>query len=411
MILYAIFAISIIALAVDYYIYRRVIRKYQRKKWLRIGYVVYALVVDVAIVSALLVYRNSLDRESPQLLHAISWVLFFFFLNALPKLVYALVSWVDLLLEKVAHRPCRLFGYIGAFLGICIFFSMLWGGTVGRSRIEVRRVEITSPRIPTAFDGFRIAQFSDTHIGMLIRSDRMLGRMVDSINALQPDIVINSGDLVNTHVTELTPEVVSILSGIKAPVYSVLGNHDLGIYIHDTVKYSPEENVKQLLTLQQQMGWTPLVNESRFLTRGADQITISGINFPSNYKLNGHASSMSGVDLEKTFTGIPDSLYNITVSHAPQLWDNLLAAEKSDLTLAGHVHSMQMKFRLGKWAWSPARWMYSRWSGLYEKGARQLYINDGIGYVLYPMRLGTYPEITLIILHHGPETEAKMVRR
>lgn len=410
MIVYAIAVISLIALLVDYYIYRRIIRKHRFGKWMRVGYIVYALAVDLIIVSALIFYRNSLDRESPQLLHAVSWVFFLFFLNALPKLTYVLVSLPDLLVRRITHRTSRLFGYAGTALGLYVFTAMLWGGSVGRSRIEVRRVDITSPRIPAAFDGFRIVQFSDTHIGMLIHSDRILSRMVDTINALHPDIVVNSGDLVNSHVTELTPEIVSVLSGVRAPVYSVLGNHDLGVYIHDTLKLSPEENVRRLLTLQRQMGWIPLVNESRFLTRGTDRITISGVNFPANYKLNGHASSMCGVDLERTFDGVPDSLYNITVSHAPQLWDNLLVAGKSDLTLAGHVHSMQMKFRLGKWAWSPARWMYVRWSGLYEEGNRQLYINDGIGYVLYPMRIGTYPEVTLIVLHHGTDTRAKTIR-
>ena len=410
MILYAIFAISLAALLVDYYIYKRVIRTHRWGKWIRIGYIAYALAVDLIIISALVSYRNSLDRESPHLLHAISWVFFIFFLNALPKLIYAVVSLPDLLTKKITGKPSHLFGYIGTALGVCVFLAMLWGGTVGRSKIKVRQVEITSPRIPVAFDGFRIAQFSDAHVGMLIRSDKILGRMVDTINALKPDIAVNCGDLVNTQAGELTPEIVSTLSGIQAPVYSVLGNHDLGIYIHDTVKISPSESVNQLLMLQKQMGWTPLVNESRFLTRGADRITISGINFPANYKLNGHASSMSGVDLEKTFSGIPDSLYNISISHAPQLWDNLLAAGMSDLTLSGHIHSMQMKFRIGKWAWSPARWMYTRWSGLYEKDGRQLYINDGIGYVLYPMRIGTYPEVTLIVLRHGADSQAKTIR-
>ena len=128
MIVYAIAVISVIALLVDYYIYRRIIRKHRFGKWMRVGYIVYALAVDLVIVSALIFYRNSLDRESPQLLHAVSWVFFLFFLNALPKLIYVLVSLPDLLVRRITHRTSHLFGYAGTALGLCVFAAMLWGG-------------------------------------------------------------------------------------------------------------------------------------------------------------------------------------------------------------------------------------------------------------------------------------------
>ena len=99
-----------------------------------------------------------------------------------------------------------------------------------------------------------------------------------------------------------------------------------------------------------------------------------------------------------TYRHVSDSTFNITISHTPQNWDEIRAAGKADLTLSGHVHAMQMKIHLGGKTWSPARWMYPRWSGLYTEDGKYLYINDGMGYVMYPMRIGAYPEITLITL-------------
>ena len=103
-------------------------------------------------------------------------------------------------------------------------------------------------------------------------------------------------------------------------------------------------------------------------------------------------------DLSGAYRGVPDSLYNITAVHIPQLWGQIADAGYGDLTLAGHVHSMQIKLRLFGRAFSPAQLLYTRWSGRYDEGGRTLYINDGTGYVVFPMRLGAYPEITLITL-------------
>lgn len=95
---------------------------------------------------------------------------------------------------------------------------------------------------------------------------------------------------------------------------------------------------------------------------------------------------------------MPDSLFNLLIAHTPEVWDEALATGRADLTLSGHVHAMQLKIRLGGWAWSPAEWMYDRWSGLYEEDGKYLFVNDGMGYVMYPMRIGTYPSITVITL-------------
>ncbi len=397
----AIAILTLLAILVDWYIYRRGLRRGRTGSWWRIGYPIYAVAVDFVMVAALLLFRVASDGHSSWPMHAVMWIMGIFFLNAAPKALYALVSLGDYLVQRFTRRTSRIFGYVGTLLGILVAACMLYGLTYGRSRIVVHEIDLICSKLPSSFDGMRVVQFSDPHIGTLIRRDRTLKRMVRAINDLQPDLVICSGDLVNTHAWELDSAAMEILKGIRAKygIYSVLGNHDLGIYIRDTIRYPMWANVEELVRLQRGMGWNVLVNRSEYLTNGVDSIVVSGLNYPIGYRHNGHVSHMAGADIAGTYRDIPDTLFNLTISHAPQLWDELLAAGKGDLTLAGHVHAMQMKFRIGDWRWSPARLMYDRWSGLYEEEGRYLYINDGFGYVMYPMRIGTNPEITLFVLH------------
>ena len=135
-----------------------------------------------------------------------------------------------------------------------------------------------------------------------------------------------------------------------------------------------------------------------YLRRGGDSISLTGLSFDPALRHMRHDPDLPPADLSGAYRGVPDSLYNITAVHIPQLWGQIADAGYGDLTLAGHVHSMQMKLRLFGRAFSPAQLLYTRWSGRYDEGGRTLYINDGTGYVVFPMRLGAYPEITLITL-------------
>ena len=131
----------------------------------------------------------------------------------------------------------------------------------------MNEVEIRTAALPAAFDGFRIVQFSDLHIGTLVRPEREMNRLVDTINALRPDLVVFSGDLVNIRYTELDQPAREILGAIRAPfgVVSTLGNHDVGIYVKDTVALPPEVNTARLIGLQREMGWNMLLDSTVYL--------------------------------------------------------------------------------------------------------------------------------------------------
>lgn len=296
---------------------------------------------------------------------------------------------------KVLHLP-----KIGLFAGSALVALFIWGATLGRTTIRVSRVEISSDSLPAGFDGFRIVQLSDIHLGTLVCPERELQRIVDSVNRLQPDLIVFSGDLVNIRHTELDARAARILGSLHAEygVVSVTGNHDVGTYIKDSVALPAAESLAQLVAGQQAIGWCVLQDTTCYLRRGADSISLSGIAFDPALRHIRHDAVLPAAGLHTVYRDVSDSLFNITVVHLPQLWPQVIAAGYGDLTLSGHTHSMQFKLSLFGRDYSPAQWLYERWSGRYDDKGRTLYINDGTGYVAYPMRLGAFPEITLFTL-------------
>lgn len=310
--------------------------------------------------------------------------------------------WLVLVLPRLCYYLFRLFRLprTGIVVAVGVAGSLIWGATAGRTTLHVSRVEICSAKLPAAFDGMRIVQLSDMHIGTIVRPERELRRIVDSVVALRPDLIVFTGDLVNIRSSELTGRIADLLQRLDAPygVVSVVGNHDAGVYIKDTVAQSPAESLREVVAWQRAQGWRVLEDTTVYLVRGRDSISLSGISFDPALRKKRHDSELPPARLDVVYRDVPDSLYNITAVHLPQLWPQVLDFGYGDLTLSGHVHSMQMKIRLFGQAFSPARFLYERWSGRYDDGNRTLYINDGTGYVAYPMRLGAWPEITLLTL-------------
>lgn len=348
-----------------------------------------ALVVWAAVTDALPIVSSVVSALSSDngtgLMYFYMWLFWAWILTVIPRLAYYVFNFFRL----------RRTGYVVAW-GLVLFF--LWGTTWGRTRIHVNRVEICSDRIPQAFDGYRVVQFTDTHVGTLVRPERELTRLADSINALRPDAVFFTGDLVNIRAEELDERITALLRRIDGPVYSVTGNHDIGTYIKDSVRYPAAEQAREVVARQRKMGWKVLEDTTVYLRRGADSISLTGLSFDPVLRERRHDRDLPATRLSTAYAGVPDSLYNITLVHIPQLWEQITAFGYGDLTLVGHVHSMQLKIRPWGRGWSPAEWLYTHWSGRYDTDRHTLYVNDGTGYVAYPMRLGAWPEVTLFTL-------------
>lgn len=373
--------LSLLAIAADcVHFYRRRRRKNPASRTL----IAWIVVTDALPVISSVISALSRDNGTG-LMYVYMWLFWGWIITVLPRLAFYVFNFIHL----------RRAGY--AVAGALVLF-FLWGTTWGRTRIHVNRVEICSERIPEAFDGYRFVQITDTHVGTLVRPGRELTRLADSVNALRPDAVFFTGDLVNIRAEELDERVMALLRRIEGPVWSVTGNHDVGTYIKDSVRFPAADEAREVVARQRSMGWNVLEDTTVYLRRGADSISLTGLSFDPALRERRHDRDLPGTAIPSAYNGIPDSLYNITLVHIPQLWEQIVEAGYGDLTLVGHVHSMQFKIRPWGRGWSPAEWIYKHWSGRYDTGRHTLYVNDGTGYVAYPMRLGAWPEVTLFTL-------------
>lgn len=293
----------------------------------------------------------------------------------------------------------RFAGVVASLSAVGIFF---YGMAITRTDYTIEQIELTSERLPKEFDGYRITHISDLHIGSMVNPQEELACIAELCNGLQSDAVMFTGDLINIRQEEITPDLEDILRSFKARdgVFSVMGNHDIGICIKDSITHIPEVNAQQLIDKERRCGWQVLDDKTAYIRRGVDSIAVTGISFKKELHEERHSAKIPDTDIMKAYKNVPTELFNITLAHIPQHWNEILDAKKADLTLSGHVHAMQMKFPLGKRGVSPSRILYKRWSGLYEEQGRWLNINDGVGCIMYPMRIGTPPTITQITLRH-----------
>lgn len=349
----------------------------------------------------LLEWQLRTDNIAEQMIFPGSRMLLIFLYALLRLVLYA--GWLS------RKRLLRLLA-----VGVVILLAALlsYSVVVGRTALRVERLTLQSDRLPAGWEGVRLLHFTDLHIGTLKHPVAECRRLVDTILLLQPDMILFTGDLTNIRHTELDEEVMRELARLQAPlgVYSVTGNHDVGVYIKDSLSLPREQNLRCVVNKQRAMGWSLLEEESRYLVRRGDTITLTGIGFEPSLRNLRHARQLpEDYDPWGLYDNLPKRFFNLTICHLPQLWDGILAHGYGDLTLAGHVHSMQHKLPIGRRGWSLSALFYRRWSGLYEEQGRALYINDGIGSVGIPARLGAEPELTLITLQRAgrQETEAK----
>ena len=384
MLLWIITALTLAAVAADIIHYRRMRRRapaVRHRLFIAVAAVTDALPFAIALTGLL-----SRDNTTAFMTFAM-WTFWVWMVTVLPRIACYFFRWIRL-------------PRVGVVAGIFVALLFIWGATAGRTTILVNRVEVCSDHLPTGFSGFRIAQISDMHLGTLVRPDAELRRIVDSVNGLRPDLIVFCGDLVNVRSSELDARIMRLLGGLRATygVVSVTGNHDAGLYIKDSIAQPYEASLAEVIARQKAMDWRVLEDTTVYLHRGGDSISLTGISFDPALRHLRHDPDLPPANLNIAYRGVPESLYNITAVHIPQLWPQITGAGYGDLTLSGHVHSMQMKVRLFGRAFSPAQLLYTRWSGRYDENDCTLYINDGTGYVAFPMRVGAYPEITLITL-------------
>jgi predicted MPP superfamily phosphohydrolase len=272
-------------------------------------------------------------------------------------------------------------------------FPLSWGIISGAYDYRVRRQKLVLPNLPKAFHGMRIGQISDVHSGSFYNKKAVLGG-VEMLLQEKPDMILFTGDLVNNVASEMR-DYQDIFTKVKADLgtFSVLGNHDYGDY-HYGREDSPakRKNLRDLIDTQKIMGWDLLMDENRTIRVDNEEIAIVGV---QNW---GTGRFPKKGDLQKALIGTDDKAVKLLLSHDPSHWRAQVLDTNVDAMFAGHTHGMQFGVRGEHFQWSPAKYIYKEWAGLYKEDQQQLYVNTGFGFLGYPGRVGILPEITIFEL-------------
>jgi len=277
------------------------------------------------------------------------------------------------------------------------FAAMTYGIVSGAHDYRIRRKTIYLSNLPKSFDGVRIGQLSDIHSGSFFSKTAVKGG-VEMFLKEKPDLIFFTGDLVNNESSEVN-DYLDVFNRLKAPlgVYSVTGNHDYGDYKSWTTTEAKRKNFENLMAAHKQMGFDLLMNESRMITLGGENLAILGI---ENWGAGRFAKYGK---LDQAHARTDEASVKLLLSHDPSHWDAQVRPDYNDIDVmfAGHTHGFQFGVEIGDFKWSPSQYVYKQWADLYREGNQYLYVNRGFGYIGYPGRIGIPPELTIIELKRG----------
>ncbi|MCC8173599.1 MAG: metallophosphoesterase, partial [Odoribacter sp.] len=286
-------------------------------------------------------------------------VLFLFYA---PKLVFIILNTLISLICRLFSKNRKIGLYIGGSVSILLFFLILYSITVGKINYKIETTEIKIDNLPEAFDNFQIIQLSDMHLGSLSTCSKGIGRLVKKINAMEPDLIVFTGDMVNNFAAEMLPWIEE-LSQLKAKYgkFAIMGNHDYGDYTQWKNPADKEQNRRDFDAYIAQMGFTMLNNAHTYIALEGDTLYIAGV---ENW---GKPPFPQYGNLPEAIEGIEDKCM-VFMTHDPSHWRAEILDYNIPLTLSGHTHAMQMGFKFGNFEWSPSKYIYPEYDGLYKEG-------------------------------------------
>ncbi len=274
------------------------------------------------------------------------------------------------------------------------FASFIYGISKGKYDFRVIKQSIAFKDLPDAFDGFTIAQFSDLHSGGF-DTPSAVKKGFDMLQQVGADLIVFTGDLVNDLAEEVLP-YKEYMTQLSAPYgkYSILGNHDYG---HRRSLFATQEaaekNHRDLIQHHADMNFNLLMNENEKIEKDGAFIRLIGVeNWGRSFNKHG--------DIDLACAGCAEDEFSVLLSHDPTHWEDVILKHPKhiNLTLSGHTHGAQMGLELKHFKWSPVKYFYTYWAGLYEEMQQYLYVNRGFGFLAFAGRVGVPPEITLIEL-------------
>jgi predicted MPP superfamily phosphohydrolase len=329
----------------------------------------------------------------------------FLFLEDIVRTVHLVVNWSGNLFQSSSNKHEHIFlasrkKFISQLsLGIALvpIAGLVYGMIKGKYDYTIHRIKLKFADLPDSFNGFTITQLSDIHCGSF-DSKADVQRGVDMANQQNSDLLLFTGDLVNTNATEMD-RWMDTFSVLKAPFgkFSILGNHDYGDYkTWESIK-AKANNLQRLKEIHSELGFHLMLNESLKIEKSGQCITLIGV---ENW---GKGRFQKYGDLNKAMEEVGNEDFKILMSHDPSHWEaeTLPHSKHVHLTLAGHTHGMQFGIEIPGFKWSPIKYVYPQWAGIYSENNKYLYVNRGFGFLAYPGRVGILPEITVITLEKG----------
>ena len=369
-----------------------------RYSWLFVSIAVYANFAYVALT------YDRTQGQTPQFQMAMGLLL----TVLIPKLVVLIFMfgediyrWILKLISAVTSGNTmplagrrKFISQISLGLAAIPFMSFIYGIVQGKYNYKVLKYQLTFKDLPEAFDGFTITQISDIHSGSFTNKEK-IQYGVDLINEQKSDIMLFTGDIVNNKADEMD-NWIAVFDKLEAKEgkYSILGNHDYGDYMDWDNPQDKIDNFQKVKDIHKNIGFDLLLDEHRYIEKDGQKIALLGV---ENW---GKGFNKAG-DLQRAAAGIQKEDFKILMSHDPSHWEYKVKQDPFNyqLTLSGHTHGLQMGIEIPGWfKWSPSKYAYKQWAGLYKEAGRVINVNRGFGYHAFPGRVGIWPEITVIEL-------------
>ncbi|WP_375323506.1 metallophosphoesterase [Flagellimonas sp. GZD32] len=323
---------------------------------------------------------------------------FFLLLEDIVRLIgYGYNKMVGVSDSEGGYFPSRRKFISGLALGLASlpFGALLYGMYRGKYNYQVLKYELEFEDLPDAFHNYQITQISDVHSGSFDDYQKV-EYGVNLVNEQQSDVIFFTGDIVNNRSEELEPwkEVFSRLQA-KDGVFSILGNHDYGDYAVWDTEEAKAQNLEDLKSMQKEMGFDLILNSNRYLEKDGERIALVGV---ENW---GRGGFKKAGDLQAAKEGVHQDDFKILLSHDPSHWEDVVIHDDYHfhLTLSGHTHGMQFGVEIPGWVkWSPVKWRYKYWAGIYKEMDQFINVNRGFGFIGYPGRFGIWPEVSVITL-------------
>ena len=352
---------------------------------------------SIGLISSITILKIQLDNINPKKRHRLISSLYGLTISSfVPKLIFVIIISILYFSNYLfsENESKIVIPLIGLFSGFLPFFAILYGIFRSLYHFKIHHHKIHIPTLPISFNGIKIIQISDIHLGSFNFQYHILDKAIESINKLEPDIILFTGDLVNNYAWELKgwDKTLGELTA-RIGKFSVLGNHDYGDYSQWKSPEDKELNFELINNFYQKIGFKLLKNESEIVKINNDKIAILGVENWGNPPFKQYG------DLKRTLESVTEIPFKILLSHDPSHWGSEVI-RKTDIaiTFSGHTHGMQAGINLKNKKWSPIKYKYKHWAGLYKEHNQFLYVNRGLGWLGFPGRLGMRPEITFIEL-------------